>query len=344
MNPQQQQQQQQQPDPATAQQSISSLDSSPPAMSVSSASRNGNEGRGRSRSSGRGRGRPAPSSLHPATANGGLSEQQLRQRRARILRDKFAEQNELKQIRDITQKSNQRRRHYMTKLYMVVFTAFVVTLVSLQYHRTAKYRNRLSSSSSSQSSSSSSKWSSWFYNNVKSWTRKPPPPLYMGTLYPPDVIMERDLPRFFRTYSIATPKNLPAREAVIKVANSRKALRHGTGNIKVILKAWDVSNIDLLLQRNNICGRDFERAYHDVTTSLQRQNDLIMWCLLANRIVDGFFLGSVEMFSNAFILSRKRGMMVQVQQDHSERISNAYYLHPRLLGKRTIPWHHCQPW
>ena len=106
-----------------------------------------------------------------------------------------------------------------------------------------------------------------------------------------------------------------------------------------------------LLERN-ICGRNFEVAYRASTS--QRQDDLLMWCLLTTRIVEGFFLGSVEMIGNAFVLAKQRGMIVlqtgetskyktsndegneEESRDKNGRISNAYYLHPRLSGEESF--------
>jgi hypothetical protein len=172
----------------------------------------------------------------------------------------------------------------------------------------------------------------------------------MATIYPPNVVVERDLPRFFQTYTIATPKNQHARKAVIHVANSRNALKYGTGNLRVFLKAWDDSNVQQLLERN-ICGKHFAVAYR--TSSTQRQDDLLMWCLLTTRIVEGFFLGSVEMTGNALVMAKQRGMIVlqsdgeSIQGEEESaastgrdrnrgRISNAYYLHPRLEGEESL--------
>lgn len=249
---------------------------------------------------------------------GNMSAQQLRQRRARILKDKVTETQEQKQWLDISEQGNNRRNYYMTKVYMVVFTAVVVTVLAILHHTQPAFLFR----------------------------RRPvPPTIFIATRYPRTVVLERDLPAFFRTYSIATQNNKHARKAAIKVANSRRALKFGTGTQKVILKAWDSTHVELLLERN-ACGRNFELAYR--ASSQERQDDLLMWCLLTTRIVEGYFLESVEMIGNAFILAKKRGMIVRKAKgrsaaieegslvDHgTSRISNAYYLHPRLLEDTT---------
>lgn len=247
---------------------------------------------------------------------GGMTPHQLRQRRTRILKDKASESQGEREWQETAQKGQETRNYYMTKFYVVFFTALVVTIVAILNHTRPSFLFK---------------------------RRKAQPPMYLATIYPPNVVMERDLPRFFQTYSIATPNNKDARRAAIKVANSRRALKEGTGSLKVVLKAWDSSNIDLLLQRN-VCGKNFEDAYR--SSSQQRQDDLLMWCLLTTRITEGFFLESVEMIDNAFITARKRGMMVRKADESSSeeegtgRISNAYYLHPRLPGEeeaKTAP-------
>jgi len=238
-------------------------------------------------------------------SDGGMTSQQLRQRRARVLQDKQKEENGQKQWQEIAEQGKERRSYYMTKFYIVIISAIIVTVVAvLNYTRPALLYNR----------------------------QPPPPPLFLATRYPRDVIMDRDLPRFFHSYSIATAHNLPARNAAIQFANSRNALQLRTGNLRVILKGWDTSHVDLLLERN-LCGRQFERAYTN-SSSPERQDDLLMWCLLATEITEGFFMESVEMINNAFTLARKRGMLVRKSSDGGSstrgRISNAYYIHPRL--------------
>ena len=254
----------------------------------------------------------------------GMSSQQLRQRRFQILKDKAQDEQQDKLWMEASQQGMKQRKQYMTKVAMVVVTAAIVSVVAILNHRRP----------------------SFLFNRTKA-----PPPLYLATVYPHDVVVERDLPRFFQTYSIATPQNKHARKAVIHVSNSRNALKYGTGNLKVLLKAWDDSNVNQLLERN-VCGRNFEVAYRASTS--QRQDDLLMWCLLATRIVEGFFLGSVEMIGNAFVLAKQRGMIIlqtgesskdttpndedneEESRDKNGRISNAYYLHPRLSGEESF--------
>ena len=216
-----------------------------------------------------------------------------------MLKEKFQEQKEQEMWQELSRRGLRKGREHMTKTYVVVLSALVVTIMAILNHTRPAFLFR---------------------------RKTPPPPLSMATLLQPSVIMDRDLPRFFRTFSIATPNNKDARSAVIKVAKSRRALNHGTGNLKVILKAWDQDAIKRLIERN-VCGPDFEVAHR--LGSQERQNDLLTWCLLTTRIAEGFFQESVEMMSNAFLLNKKRGIVV-VKADGSSRLSNAFYVHPRL--------------
>ena len=230
-----------------------------------------------------------------------LTPRQLRNRRQRIIRDQVQEHREEKKIRALAAEANTQSSAFMVKFYIVVGMAILVTILALLHHlkpnflykqRTAKQR-----------------------------------PYHLSTMYPPNVVAERDLPRFFRSYTIATPQNKEARMAAVKISASRKALKEGNGNLKVVLKAWDASNIDQLLE-HGACGVDFHQAYESAS-SVERKEDLLMWCLLTTRYAEGFFLESVEMLQSAFIKARRRGMVVK---SSDSGLSNAYYLHPRNLG------------
>lgn len=239
----------------------------------------------------------------PQPGRGGLTDRQLRQRRSRILKDKIEEQQEQDNWQGIARDGDKSRGRFVTRLYAVILTALVVTVIAiLNYTRPAFLFRR----------------------------KKAPPPLYMATIHPPNVVMDRDLPRFFQTYSIATPNNKDARNAAVRVVRNRQALNNGTGRLKVVLKAWDATTINQLVERD-ICGQRFSSAYLDMATN-ERQSDLVMWCLLTTRITEGFFQESVEMLGNAFLLNQKRGIVVRKSDG---RISNAFYLHPRLPGEMT---------
>jgi len=171
------------------------------------------------------------------------------------------------------------------------------------------------------------------------WKRRQTPAFYFATKYPNNVVLDRDLPRFFHSYSIATPENEFAQKAVQRVIRSRNRLRRGLGETKTILRAWDASNIKSLVKKG-ICGEDFTIAFRK--GSDQRKDDLLMWCLLATRVVEGFFLESVEMIDSALFLTRKRGMVVKKQpqeeaQDGYGALSTAYYLQPRM-NKTALEW------
>eukprot|EP00934_Nitzschia_sp_Nitz4_P003039 Nitzschia sp. Nitz4//scaffold169_size48518//5450//6565//NITZ4_007062-RA/size48518-processed-gene-0.86-mRNA-1//-1//CDS//3329538358//3029//frame0 len=251
-------------------------------------------------------GKDAPRKRRPTKSrpNEDPPARQMRQRRARMLRDKYNEEQDMQKIR--TAFDNPQGYHRF-KVTLVIFCAVVATILAALhiFRPSALYGLR----------------------------RKPAPPLYLATRFPPDVVIDRDLPRFFQSYSIATPANAPARAAVQQLARSREAVQRGTGNWRVVLRGWDSSNVQKMFDQQ-ICGAEFEQVYRSTTTSDQRREDMVMWCLLATRVVEGFFQGSVEMLSNVFILARKRGMIVSTASS-TERLSHLYYLHPRLPGENV---------
>jgi len=266
-------------------------------------------GRGIGSGRGRGRGRAVGSNSMMMTP------QQLRQRRVQIIKDKVQDEQEEQKWIEASRKGLQTGQQYMIKVYRVIVAAIIVTLLALLNHLRPAF----------------------LFKDKRRRLPPAPPPLQMATLYPPNVILERDLPRFFRTYSIATRKNIHARRAVLNVIESRMALNYGTGNLKINLKAWDRTMIRPLMMEKNLCGGTaFELAYQ--SASIERQNDLIMWCLLTTRIAEGVFQGSVQMLTNAFHLYKKRGMVViptsssgDGDESHRRRLSRNFYLHPRIL-------------
>lgn len=303
-------------------------------------------GRGRG---GRGRGGSRPRQMsssqqqQQATAAVGGSgieipagSQQMRQRRARILRDQAKERKEEQDIRNITVKSNKVSSTYMVRVYIVVGTALIVTILALlNYTRPSIIYNNIhiknfnmmgKSISNNVHENENQNENQNHHNHLK---RKKSLPYYIGTLYPSGIIVERDLPRFFRTYSIATPNNKDARMAVRKVVSNRAALRRGAGNLKIHLKAWDESHVSQMLERH-LCGVPFNDAYLS-TTSVQRREDLVMWCLLTTQVVEGFFLNTISWNESPFIFAKNRGMIVKAYQSDN-KILHSYYLHPRNLS------------
>jgi hypothetical protein len=265
-----------------------------------------------------------------------LSGKQLRQRRTRILRDQAKEYREEQRIKD-TIRSSQSSGHIL-KLYLVIGAALVVTFISfLQYTRPKVLMNLMG------------------FGGPKTTTQnadrnKRLDPYYMATFYPPSVVADRDLPRFFRHFSIATPENEAAQDAMKKVIQSREALKRGAGRMKVWLKAWDASTVQQVLDRN-LCGADFSEAYATTTTattaSKERREDLILWCLLTTRLADGVFLDSVQMIQgrmSPLLLAKKRGMVVRRSSstssgggggdntNSSNEYLHSFYVHPQNLN------------
>jgi len=177
---------------------------------------------------------------------------------------------------------------------------------------------------------------------IKRFWKDSIPTFHLATRYPNNVILNRDLPRFFGHYSIATPENVLAQAAVQKVLRSRRQLHRRAGRIKSMLKVWDDSNVEHLL-RQGLCGDDFELA-HRRASSQQTKDDLLMWCLLASLVTEGYFMESVEILDSALFLTRNRGIVVRKQPpagiaDGYGALSTKFYLHPRTDKNNTaIDW------
>jgi hypothetical protein len=236
----------------------------------------------------------------------------LRQRRSQILQDK--KKDEL--VKGVIKKTivGSQNSSHILKIFLVVITALLCTVGSLLRYSNPKILKRF-------------------------WT-KPIPTFQLATRYPTNMVLERDLPRFFRQLSIATPDNAMAREAVQKVLRNRNQLRKRAGRIKSSVKAWDDSNVELLLNQR-ICGDDFMVAYR--SASKQKKDDLLMWCLIASRITEGFFKESLEMVDSPLFLTRNRGIVIKRQPtagvaDGYGELSTSFYLHPRFNNSAAIDW------
>lgn len=241
---------------------------------------------------------------------GDPSGRALRQRRAQIIQDKQEEQR-IQRIIQSNIKGNPHSSHTL-KTIVIVFTAIVCTIGAFIHSQNPNF--------------------------FKQFSKKPIPTFQMATRYPAGVVLERDLPRFFRQYTIATPENAKARQAVQKMLQSREQLRARAGRIKTILKAWDDSNVNRLLDQG-ICGQEFEVAYQKA--SQPRKDDLLMWCLIASRITEGFFKESLEIIDSPLFLTRKRGIVIKRQppagvEDGHGALSTSFYLHPRKNDSTDI--------
>lgn len=251
-----------------------------------------------------------------------MDSNQLRRRRARIIHDKAREEREDEELRALLKKTQGQSGQAFKTLILTITAIVVFVFGVIQYTQPG------------------------FFGRLINGRRGSIPTFYFATKYPPDVILERDLPRFFRTYSIASPENEFAQEAVRKIQRSRTQLKRRAGIIKTIVKAWDETNIQHLIHRG-ICGADWEEAYD--RGSSMRKNDLLMWCLLASRIAEGFFQESVEFIDTALFLLRQRGMIVKkissgsIDTDGQGNIyqptllSSSYYLHPRT-NTTEVEW------
>jgi hypothetical protein len=277
-----------------------------------------------------------------------LNPQQLRQRRARIIRETAEDERERKELERVMMMGANTQAGYSLKTSIVILTAVIVTAgCAIQYHNGDYFRRLMKR-----------------MNNRSEY-----PIFQFATRFPPGVVLERDLPRFFRSYSIATPENEAARNAVRKVSRSRFQLKRRAGVIRTVLNGWDEKMVGNLLTRG-WCGADFDGAYQ--RGSQERRDDLLMWCLLATRIAEGYFMESVEMIDTALFLTRKRGMVVRRRKESTpprsgsgggdddnnnnnkynnhDALSNVYYLHPRTnntkvdwIPTKTLAWMFSNP-
>jgi hypothetical protein len=248
--------------------------------------------------------------------NNNNDTRKLRQRaRARIIHDKKEDRRIENIIQQSIMKNSSQRSSHFWKTFMIIFTALCCTAAAMIKNNPNLIRRLLR-------------------------RHKDIPTFHFATKYPNNVILGRDLPLFFRFYSIATPENEFAQDAVRKVCNSRTQLRKRAGKIKTILKAWDESNIENLLNQD-VCGNEFVDAYRASGITQQRKDDLLMWCLMATRVTEGFFMEDVEIIDSPLFLTRSRGIVILKKptdnDGHGGELSTLFYLHPRT-DKNEINW------
>lgn len=227
-----------------------------------------------------------------------LTPTQLRQRRARFLRDHATEVKQKRHLNQSITKNTSNTSAYFLKLYVVVGLAIIFTFAAFLNHTRPRFL---------------------FGKKIKRI------PFRLVSVYPPGMKIESELPRFFRSYSIATPQNEDARKAVIKNVKSRNVLKRRSGSFKTILKTWDASSVNMLLDRG-ICGTDFQVAYE--SSSDERRSDLIMWCLMSVTRSEGFFSSTIEITESPLLLTKGRGIVVKAASSPSS-LSLDFYLHPR---------------
>ena len=148
----------------------------------------------------------------------------IRQRRARIIHDTAKHKAEERRVQDAVKKSTRGSSVYFIQVFLVVFTALVISIGTILRYTQPQFFSRL-------------------------WKRRNIPPFYIATKYPNHVILERDLPRFYQTYSIATSKNEAARDAVNKIIRSRAQLRHRLGDTKVSVIMGSLQLLNVLITR-----------------------------------------------------------------------------------------------
>lgn len=142
----------------------------------------------------------------------------------------------------------------------------------------------------------------WYYspNSINKWSRRKPelPPRSLISIYPAYVNIRRDLPRFFHEYSLATPDNLPARQAIRHVAADLKPMATNPGSTfqQVIrLWPWEVEQFRRQLPNNDVldayCGKGAEMVYQ---YQPELREEVVIWCLLAAGHDHGFVRFDVQ--------------------------------------------------
>jgi hypothetical protein len=224
-------------------------------------------------------------------------QQQLRQRhRQQMAQDKREEKRIQQRMEAYSTQTNQ----YMLKFYMVLATAVVVTVVSILHHVKPRF----------------------LYGAKQTKA----PPFFLGTCYGPKVNLKQSLPYFFRSYSIATDDNLRERKAMRRVFHNSKKLN--SAGAPSVLKGWDDTKLDFYIRQRNLCGDDFEQAYQEALDNQDwmRQQDLVEWCLLTTRVVEGFLMTNVTIHNSPLIFLKERGLLLESKRSG---YSTAAYLEPR---------------
>ena len=237
-----------------------------------------------------------------SSSNHHLKQQKLRQRhRQQMAQDKREETRTKKKLESYSTQTNQ----YMLKFYIVVGTAIVVTVISILYHVNPKFLHGRSKQGEAA-------------------------PIFLGTLYGPNIQLDKSLPRFFRTFSISKDENLRERTAVRRVILNRK--RISSAGAPSVLKAWDNTQLEYYIQERNLCGDDFQEAYQATLDSQDwmRQRELVKWCLLATRVVEGFVSSNVTVHKSPLMYLKERGLLLESSKESSSTgLSTMVYMEPR---------------
>ena len=237
-----------------------------------------------------------------------LTTQQIRQRR-RFLKSSHEEEAKNQQIKMAVKQWNSPGNMYFLKLYLVISAALICTVAAVVTH----YKPDLIPT----------------LLGKKTMKEKP---FKIASVFPPNIILNRDLPRFFRSYSIATQDNQAARIAASRSAKTRIALRKVPGsNFKVYFRTYDDYAVRHLLEGRG-CGHQFNPVYD--SSSDERKSDLIMWCLLGTNAVEGFLQNSVQIVKSPLSMTKGRGIVVRPSSNPDKALSSLFYLHPRNLTQK----------
>lgn len=168
----------------------------------------------------------------------------------------------------------------------------------------------------------------YFYGpDLEGYFKKKPILVNRGimTVYPETIPVRKDLPLFFRFYSLATPENQAAREANRHVAQHRQVLQDpGPFDQHIFLHAWEHEDFAQQIDRANItmddfCGDGFQDNYQGAsgTISAKKRDDLLIWCLLARGNHDGYVKFQTETIRSGITRGRTG---VAIRYLHQKRI------------------------
>ncbi|KAL7566256.1 hypothetical protein ACA910_011316 [Epithemia clementina (nom. ined.)] len=166
------------------------------------------------------------------------------------------------------------------------------------------------------------------------------------TIYPSELQVRKSLPLFFKSYAIARTGNKVAREAVIHVAELRRAATDpGIYRQKIHIHAWEHADFGRQMRNHSMddyCGKGFREQYKGEPglSSKTKRDDLLFWCLLANGHHDGYIKFELETIESQITRARKG---VAVRYTDQKRIhSDSLLLLPlhdiiNLKEKKKLP-------
>ena len=167
---------------------------------------------------------------------------------------------------------------------------------------------------------------------VKKWLKQKPqlPTRSLISVYPDYVDIRRDLPRFFHEYSLATPENLPTRQAIRHVASLRKMATNPGSKYaqKIFLWPWEMNrfrnqlpNVDAI---DPYCGKGTDALYRHRP---ELRQEIVLWCLLKSGHDHGFVQFDVQQVYGS-IARGVKGVAVRYDGYPNRAMINSIFLVP----------------